>query len=343
MSEAPFFSVVIPTYQRAAVLARAVESVLAQTFDDFELIVVDDGSTDSTTDVLERLAHPRLRALRRQHAGVSAARNAGADTARGRFLAFLDSDDSVKPGWLQALHKAIEPGTDFVSCGIQLIRMGSEVTSERVLTPEPLGPAFADISSRFVAGSFAVERSLFDAVGGYVAELTFSENTELVLRLAHACRAAGLEATVIESPLVVYNRMETGRDIQEQSARVLTSMEIILDRHREHLGRDRQLLGQYHAVAAVQAGRLRRGDRARFHSLRSIRAHPTVMRHWGRLTLVLAGPLGRLYWSHQSRRAAAGRLGRSSRVRDHTHDSPPQAPKQDSAPGDAPGERPKVL
>lgn len=86
-------SVVMPTYNSVATLRRAIDSVLMQSFQDFELIVVDDGSTDSTPLLIQAYASPRLRYLRQQNKGVAAARNLGMRQARGEFIAFLDSDD----------------------------------------------------------------------------------------------------------------------------------------------------------------------------------------------------------------------------------------------------------
>lgn len=93
-------SVVIPTYNRAALAVEAVASVLAQTHGDLECLVVDDGSTDHTAQVLGGLDDPRLRILRTPNRGVSAARNLGLFLARGEWLALLDSDDLWKPGKL---------------------------------------------------------------------------------------------------------------------------------------------------------------------------------------------------------------------------------------------------
>src|SRR5262249_37649013 len=99
----PRVSVVMPTHDRADTVARAVQSVLVQTFQDLELIVVDDGSTDNTSAVLAALADPRLRVLRLDdNCGVSHARNIGVGAARGELLAFLDSDDEWLPEKLAA-------------------------------------------------------------------------------------------------------------------------------------------------------------------------------------------------------------------------------------------------
>ena len=95
----PQVSIVLPTFNRKATLMRAVRSILAQTYAAFELIVVDDGSTDGSTDGLERLDQ-RIKVLRRTNAGAAAARNAGIAAARGKYLTFLDSDDEWFPNFL---------------------------------------------------------------------------------------------------------------------------------------------------------------------------------------------------------------------------------------------------
>jgi glycosyltransferase involved in cell wall biosynthesis len=100
LSAAPEVSIILPTYNRADTIGRAVQSVLAQTFEDWELVVVDDGSSDGTQEVLAGI-DPRIRVLRQANAGVGAARNTGLAAARGRLLTFLDSDDGWLPHFLE--------------------------------------------------------------------------------------------------------------------------------------------------------------------------------------------------------------------------------------------------
>jgi glycosyltransferase involved in cell wall biosynthesis len=92
-------SIILPTFNRADVIRRAVDSVLAQTFADWELLVIDDGSTDHTADVIDGI-DSRVRLIRQKNAGVYAARNTGLTHARGRFITFLDSDDAWLPHYL---------------------------------------------------------------------------------------------------------------------------------------------------------------------------------------------------------------------------------------------------
>jgi len=111
----PFFTVVIPTYNRAGVLGRALSSVLGQSFPDFELIVVDDGSTDNTKEVIFSFADKRIRYLPLLHnQGVNTARNVGVRAARGEWVAFLDSDDEYMPEALNTMRKYIRGASDSV-------------------------------------------------------------------------------------------------------------------------------------------------------------------------------------------------------------------------------------
>src|SRR5690242_7055974 len=108
MSATPFFSVVIPVFNRASVLETALRSVLDQTFQDFEIVVADDGSSDDPRAVIARIADPRIRYLHQENRGGAAARNLGIDAASGKLIAFLDSDDVFLPHHLQTMHDLLD-------------------------------------------------------------------------------------------------------------------------------------------------------------------------------------------------------------------------------------------
>jgi glycosyltransferase involved in cell wall biosynthesis len=104
---APFFSVVIPLYNRADIVRDTIRSVQAQDWQDFEIVVIDDGSRDDPRPLIEALGDPRVRYIRQANAGGGAARNRGIQEARGRHIAFLDSDDLFLPGKLSIMAEAL--------------------------------------------------------------------------------------------------------------------------------------------------------------------------------------------------------------------------------------------
>jgi glycosyltransferase involved in cell wall biosynthesis len=108
MPESPYFSIIIPTYNRADLIGGTIASALAQHDRDLEVIVVDDGSTDDTEAVVQAIADPRVRYLRKENAERGAARNYGAVRARGRYVNFFDSDDLLYPNHLTAARDLIE-------------------------------------------------------------------------------------------------------------------------------------------------------------------------------------------------------------------------------------------
>jgi glycosyltransferase involved in cell wall biosynthesis len=109
----PLVSVIIPTYNRSETLVRAIKSVLKQTFKDFELIVVNDGSTDDTCRVIESINDPRIKSITRPNLGVSSARNLGIWNSSGTFLSFLDSDDEWMPSKLEKQLETLEDNPDY--------------------------------------------------------------------------------------------------------------------------------------------------------------------------------------------------------------------------------------
>lgn len=108
MSTSPYFSIVVPTYNRAKLVAETISTILAQDFTDYEILVVDDGSTDNTEQVLSTIRDPRFQYHKKANGERGAARNYGAKLARGQYVNFFDSDDWMYPNHLSAAKKLIE-------------------------------------------------------------------------------------------------------------------------------------------------------------------------------------------------------------------------------------------
>lgn len=183
------FSVIIPTYNRRALLEEALGSVWAQTFFDYEVIVVDDGSDDGTWEYLESLG-ARVRIERQKNGGPGAARNLAARISRGKYLAFLDSDDVWFPWTLQTFFNATQ--TDHqpsIICG-KLFQFVNPKLLDGI-RPEAAKSryfdcyAFAAGEGRYAgAGMIAVSRDAFLSVGGFATDICNSEDHDLMLKMA---------------------------------------------------------------------------------------------------------------------------------------------------------------
>jgi len=178
----PFFSIIMPTYNRSAVIYKAIESVLRQSFKDYELIIIDDGSTDGTANELERyLANESIQYYYQQNKGVCPARNNGVGYAKGKYLVFLDSDDEVQNDWLLNYYNIIKTGdADLVFCNMKIIKTdGSEEICNARIPYKREERGFGI----YIPGSFCLKKVLFEKIGGYDPLLKFGENTELSIRL----------------------------------------------------------------------------------------------------------------------------------------------------------------
>lgn len=193
-------SVIIPTYNRRGFVTEAVASVLAQKGVSPEIIVVDDGSTDGTERALEPFGD-KIRVLRRAHAGVSAARNSGIRSARGEWLAFLDSDDLWLPAKLRSQLDFFAVHGELRVCQTEEIWLRNGVRlNPRKYHEKPRGHCFERLLDRCLVSPSAVmiHRDVFDAVGLFDEGLPACEDYDLWLRIG--CRyAIGL----VEDRLVV--------------------------------------------------------------------------------------------------------------------------------------------
>lgn len=170
-------SVIIPTYNRAAYLPEALASVRAQTFKDYEIVVVDDGSTDSTADLLAGDADVRYIAC--EHAGVAAARNRGVAEAQGEFIAFIDSDDLWLPEKLerQVSYLDAHPDAQLVFCEYK------NYFDNPNLADEPAAAALLQVHIQEYLASALIRASVFDAAGCFQEGLAIGEDTEWTQRL----------------------------------------------------------------------------------------------------------------------------------------------------------------
>ena len=200
-------SVIIPTYNREAVIGRARESVLKQTYPHYELLIIDDGSTDQTKRVVERIADERIRyILLEKNGGVAHARNVGIAEAQYDYIAFLDSDDEWMPEKLELqMKKMLDPSTDF---GAVYCRMGgiNRAGNYFIFPPPDLernileGKLFPMMLLHNLIGtpSVLVCRECIEKVGGFKESLVSLEDWEWILRIAKEYRIGFVDKVLVE-------------------------------------------------------------------------------------------------------------------------------------------------
>jgi glycosyltransferase involved in cell wall biosynthesis len=263
----PRVSVVVPTYNRAHVLGESVASLLAERDVDLEVVVVDDGSSDGTAELLARLGDPRVRALHRPHAGIAAARNAGVAAARAPYIAFHDSDDrAIQNG------RMLPPEDDVGGREEPWIEPGVA----GALAARPIGVAEVFRWNLGQLQGMCFTRRALEATGPLDPSFTILDDLDLVLRVTLRFRAVFLDV-----PAFAYRRHPAGvaRNRERVREEAIRLGEKLAREHPEAL----QLLGraafvrrQARRYARLASARLEAGDaRGARAALRQARAlHP---------------------------------------------------------------------
>ena len=179
----PFFSVIVCTHNRERLIPRALDSILSQRCDDWEVVVVDDGSNDATPAVLDRYQKHCSKFIVVQHSenrGVSAARNTGIENSNGRYITFLDSDDEYAPNHLANRKKILHQNPE-----IQLLHGGMEVIGDPfVIDKDDYGKRI-HLTDCAVGGTFFIRRDVLKMVGQF-SQLSYAEAADFFERSLEA-------------------------------------------------------------------------------------------------------------------------------------------------------------
>jgi len=265
----PRFSVIIPTYNRAGTIARAVKSVIGQEFTDWEMVIVDDGSQDETGKVVKPfLKDPRVRYFAQRNAGVSAARNFGVAQSSGEIVVFFDSDDEVKPRWLSDFEALLvtEPSSGYLSCGF--------ILEDEEYLPRA-GRGFSDQPYLCApAGTFAMPKTVFEGAGGYDPNLRQSENWELAARVLTFCREQNLEVVHTTNCNIIWHCEKNQTQLKQRD---LDRAKAYLHLHQKYHGGGPLQFRSHRFVLGAAVNFLRAGQisESRKWFYRSFRLYPS--------------------------------------------------------------------
>jgi len=284
----PAVSIILPTYNRAHLVGKAIQSVLNQTYQDFELIVVDDGSVDNTVEVVKSFNDPRIRYLRHEkNKGGAAARNTGIKAARGRYIAFQDSDDEWLPEKLEKQIRAFEtapPEVGVVYTGFYRLQDGKKIyiPSSGVTQKE------GDIFNSLIKGNFVttqavlVKKECFEKAGMFDEDVSRLQDWELFIRISKY-----YHFKCIDEPLVIAYHQPVS--ISTNRNALVEALRLILKKHFESLKKDRRILANYYLSVGdllFSSGEFILG---RNYLLKAVQTYPLNIKALGAVLVSLLG------------------------------------------------------
>jgi len=194
----PFFSIIICTYNRATLLGRALDSLVAQRYTDWEAVIVDDGSTDSSATVIQRYVamDHRFLTVYQPNSGTGAARNTGIRHSRGRFVTFLDSDDAYDPDHLRLRYDTLThaPSTELLHGGVCVI--GSPLVRDKDDPSRSI-----HLNECVIGGTFVIKRDVFTRIGMF-DDVRYADDALFFDRAVQQ----GVTIQRTEDPTYIYHR-----------------------------------------------------------------------------------------------------------------------------------------
>lgn len=292
----PTFSVIVPTYGRRELLSRAIASVLAQTYDDFELVVVDDASPTDAQGVIASFHDDRIRYIRREkNGGLAATRNTGIRQARGIYISFLDDDDEYLPHFLEETYRRFQSAPaelGFVGCGVQEI--DTTEGHSRIMNRIPVAPNYRDREHAYLSflkhipftGWFLTIRPIcFEVVGLFDEQVRTEQDRDLLYRLVR-----NFDYDVI--PLVLARHYHhSAPHLNVYGPKKASAYEHILQKNLKALRRQPRLWAEWHYKTGWLHYHSGSKTRGRLFMLQALRRRPWYAKAWlGLLLFETFGP-----------------------------------------------------
>ena len=286
----PTCSVIIPTYNRAHLVDRAIQSVLNQTYQNFEFIVVDDGSTDNTEEVVKKFQEKdkRIRYIKHErNKGASAARNTGIKAAKGEYIAFQDSDDEWLPEKLEKQMKVFEtapPEVGVIYTGFWRIENNKKIYIPYSWVAQKEG----NIHKELLKGSFIglptvlIRKECFKKAGMFDKKLPRLQDWELFIRISKHCKFKYINEALLISPYTIGS-------ISFNNESLIQALELILKKHSEEFKKYKKILSvQMYWLGSIlcKSGKMKEGKK---YFLRVINISPLNIKAWIGLTASLLG------------------------------------------------------
>ncbi len=287
---APLVSVVIPTHNRAGLVKRAIESVLVQTVQDFELLVVDDCSVDGTRETVHQFHDPRVSYFRHEvNRGPGAARNTGILAARGEYLAFLDSDDEWMSRFLErhldAFWSSELPRLGLVACDAAIV--GPDGAVQGHVRGRSRG-WLSDHLLQWRIGLVGTPSTWLVRNEGSEAPVLFDETLPAIEDWDYQLRfGMRYQVDFLAETLVVMHE-HSGEHVH-QAPKAARARAMLIEKYRAPLRQNRRTLATHHVLTACWYSKAGERSKMFVHLARALQARPWDPRHFARLVLAIAG------------------------------------------------------
>ena len=270
-------TIIIPTYNRANLLSRAIKSVLNQTFKDFELIVVDDGSTDNTAEVIKKFQEQDKRIRYIQHdknKGTAATRNIGIKAAKGEYIAFLDSDDEWFPEKLEKqvslFEHSLRKNLGFVSCNyLEFYSESGREVLYRVPRHKSSLKVLLESNTLCNSSNVMIKKEVFDNVGHFDEKIKIGEDWDMWIRIAQKYNFDFVEEPLFKYYIHQNNIMKTTSNLRKEK-----DIEYIFQKYKEYYKADPKLYSirlRYEGTSYILVGEARKGREC---FIKSIKKYP---------------------------------------------------------------------
>ena len=284
-------SVIIPTHNRADFLKSSIASVLSQTYGDFEIIVVDDNSSDHTHEVIKGIKDNRIKYIRhRENRGPSAARNTAIASATGEYIAFLDDDDEWIPEKLQKQVGLLDKSKSNI-CAIYSNRMVVDKLSNQIISKSPQAKKLKgnllyqlSVGSPIHTSTVIIKKKCIEKIGLFDESMSYMEDRDFWIRLS-----LNWDFEYIDTPLTIAYVHKQGH-LSESLEGQTGGREKLLERYNDLFSTDRKTWSKLHLIQGAQYCQLKNMKKGRKNLLKGIKIYPFNLKAYLHLFSSLLGP-----------------------------------------------------
>lgn len=273
----PKISITIPTHNRAHLISRAIESVKNQTFKNWELFIVDDGSTDNTEEViLPFLEDNRIRYIKKKNSGAAHSRNVGVENSNYEWITFLDSDDEAKPDWLKKVsEEIISKKALIVCCGCETIDENGDLIKINLPSKTKIFPD--TVYKMTNGGVFTLSKAIFNKIGGFDNNLRSGQHTELSFRLLPYLKDKNIQIFNVHESLIKIH-IHKGERIRGNPEMKFQGTTYCLEKHSTFFKERNTLKADYEGTVGMNAYLTGRKTESINYFCKSFLSEPSIKR-----------------------------------------------------------------